>query len=169
MRHAVKADCPSTSLAVPPCCRRGWVGPVTEALLMFYQDHELVKECELVIEAAAVLRRRRLRQRHHRPNWEIRRWFTLRCRRPALPQTPASRPPAGKYALPWDMTTSGHRQFNPLFMLQRGISFVSEATDTLRRRWVGRLSGRCCGAVGRWTGGQVVWDKVTAAAAPAQS
>jgi hypothetical protein len=31
---------------VPPCCRRGWVGPVTEALLMFYQDHELVKEGE---------------------------------------------------------------------------------------------------------------------------
>jgi hypothetical protein len=113
---------------------------------MFYQDHELVKEGESVIEAAAVLRRRRLRQRHHRPNWEIRRWFTLRCRRPALPQTPASRPPAGKYALPWDMTTSGHRQFNPLFMLQRGISFVNEATDTLRRRWVGLQ-------VDRWTGG----------------
>jgi hypothetical protein len=75
--------------------------------------------------------------------------------RPPLTPLPPPGPPAGKYALPWDMTTSGHRQFNPLFMLQRGISFVSEATDTLRRRWVGRLSGRCCGAVGRWTGGQV--------------
>jgi ubiquinone/menaquinone biosynthesis C-methylase UbiE len=67
---------------------RGVAGPLTEAMLMFYQDHELIKE--------------------------------------------------GKYALPWDMTTSGHRQFNPLYVLQRSAAFLNEASQTLRRRGEGR-------------------------------
>ena len=32
------------------------------------------------------------------------------------------------------MTTSGHRQFNPLFIAQRAVAFVREASDTLKRR-----------------------------------
>lgn len=67
--------------------RRGWAGPVTEALLTYYQDWTNIQE--------------------------------------------------GKYALPWDMTTSGHRQFNPLFVAQRGAAFVREAADTLKRRDAG--------------------------------
>jgi hypothetical protein len=31
---------------------------------------------------------------------------------------------AGLYKLPWDMTTPGHRQTNPLFVLQKVCSFV---------------------------------------------
>ena len=75
------------------------------------------------------------------------------CPLPPPPSPP--RPCPGKYALPWDMTTSQHRQFNPLFILQRSAAFLSEATDTLRRRWGqgrGRGEGR---AGGRNEGG---WD-----------
>lgn len=64
--------------------RRGWAGPLTEALLTFYQDFENIK--------------------------------------------------AGAYSLPWDMITLGHRQANPLFILQRASAFIREATETLRRR-----------------------------------
>ena len=71
--------------------RTGWAGPLTEALLMFYQDYEQIKE--------------------------------------------------GAFALPWDMTTTGHRQFNPLYVLRKATAFVSEAADTLRRR-----CGGCGGA-----------------------
>lgn len=68
--------------------RAGVAGPITEAMLMFYQDHENIKE--------------------------------------------------GKYALPWDMTTAGHRQFNPLFVLRRSAAFLNEASQTLRRRGEGK-------------------------------
>lgn len=67
--------------------RRSWSGPTTEAMLMFWQDHENIKE--------------------------------------------------GRYVLPWDMTTPGHRQYNPLFVLQRGAAFLQEAVATLRRRDAG--------------------------------
>ena len=40
----------------------------------------------------------------------------------------------GKYRLPWDMTTLTHRQFNPLYILQKGTRFVREAADIMRRR-----------------------------------
>lgn len=35
--------------------------------------------------------------------------------------------------MPWDMAPS-HRQLNPLYVLRKATSFVSEATATLRRR-----------------------------------
>ena len=41
---------------------------------------------------------------------------------------------AGLYKLPWDMTTLGHRQANPLFVLRQAAAFVQEAADTLGRR-----------------------------------
>lgn len=74
----------STMTRMAEAVRSGWAGPLGEALLMYYQDFENIKE--------------------------------------------------GKYSLPWDMSTSGHRQFNPLFIAQRGISFLREATATLQRR-----------------------------------
>lgn len=40
---------------------------------------------------------------------------------------------ANKYNLPWDMNLS-HRQFNPLYIASKAFGFVTEATDTLRRR-----------------------------------
>lgn len=40
----------------------------------------------------------------------------------------------GKYNLPWDMVTSGHRQFNPLFVLNKASRFMREAVGTLARR-----------------------------------
>eukprot|EP00775_Hariotina_reticulata_P007520 gene7520-7731_t len=40
----------------------------------------------------------------------------------------------GKYKLPWDMTTPSHRQYNPLFILNKSVQFVSEAIGTLDRR-----------------------------------
>ena len=49
---------------------------------------------------------------------------------------------AGKYALPWDMASLNHRQFNPLYVLQRSAAFLNEATQTLRRRWGGEGSWR---------------------------
>lgn len=45
---------------------------------------------------------------------------------------------AGKYTLPWDMTTTNHRQFSPFYIARKAASFVTEATDTLRRREEGR-------------------------------
>lgn len=51
------------------------------------------------------------------------------------------------------MTTSGHRQFNPLFVLRRGAAFLQEAVATLQRRWAaaGVLppshGGHACGQV----------------------
>jgi len=41
---------------------------------------------------------------------------------------------AGEYALPWDMTTLSHRQYNPLYILRNTALFVSEAVATLSRR-----------------------------------
>jgi ubiquinone/menaquinone biosynthesis C-methylase UbiE len=41
---------------------------------------------------------------------------------------------AGLYKMPWDMTTPGHRQYNPLFVLRKAVAFVREAADTLGRR-----------------------------------
>ncbi|KAL4522390.1 hypothetical protein Ndes2437B_g07203 [Nannochloris sp. 'desiccata'] len=40
----------------------------------------------------------------------------------------------GKYGMPWDGVSLTHRQFNPLYIARRAIAFVSEASDTLRRR-----------------------------------
>lgn len=31
---------------------------------------------------------------------------------------------AGLYKMPWDMTTLGHRQYNPLFVLRKAAAFV---------------------------------------------
>lgn len=42
---------------------------------------------------------------------------------------------AGKYNLPWDMVTSGHRQFNPLYIAAKGRLMLSEAVSTLTRRY----------------------------------
>lgn len=42
---------------------------------------------------------------------------------------------AGKYNLPWDMVTTGHRQFNPLFILGKGRLMLREAVSTLSRRF----------------------------------
>lgn len=41
---------------------------------------------------------------------------------------------AGRYLMPWDMTTMTHRQYNPLYIMQRSAMFVGEAVSTLRRR-----------------------------------
>ena len=45
---------------------------------------------------------------------------------------------SGAYALPWDMTTPSHRQFNPLYIARKASQFVTEAVDTLRRREEGK-------------------------------
>ncbi|KAI8105187.1 hypothetical protein M9435_000357 [Picochlorum sp. BPE23] len=45
----------------------------------------------------------------------------------------------GRYTLPWDMVTTSHRQFNPLYIARKAAAFVTEATDTLRRREEGRV------------------------------
>ncbi|KAL4451802.1 hypothetical protein ABPG75_007464 [Micractinium tetrahymenae] len=87
-RRAVGRDTNAPSLTrFEEMVRNSWSGPATEAMLMFWQDHENIKE--------------------------------------------------GRYALPWDMTTPGHRQYNPLYILQRGAAFLQEAVATLRRRDVG--------------------------------
>lgn len=84
------------------------------------------------------------------PQWhDCRRMGCQALLRPCHPSHPLPPPPlptAGKYALPWDMTTPGHRQFNPLFVLQRSATFLREATQTLRRRWGGPalISARSC-------------------------
>lgn len=44
----------------------------------------------------------------------------------------------GKYILPWDMTTTSHRQFNPLYISRKAFAFGLEATETLRRREEGK-------------------------------
>ncbi|KAK9815034.1 hypothetical protein WJX73_005595 [Symbiochloris irregularis] len=41
---------------------------------------------------------------------------------------------AGAYKLPWDMTTTGHRQWNPLHIFSTARAFISEAVSTLERR-----------------------------------
>ena len=41
---------------------------------------------------------------------------------------------AGAYKLPWDMTTRGHKQWNPLAVLGGLTTFVREAASTLERR-----------------------------------
>lgn len=41
---------------------------------------------------------------------------------------------AGKYNLPWDMVTTGHRQFNPLYILNKGRLMLNEAVSTLSKR-----------------------------------
>ncbi|KAL4419508.1 hypothetical protein ABPG77_002294 [Micractinium sp. CCAP 211/92] len=87
-RRAVGRDAEADSLTrFEEMVRRSWSGPATEAMLMFWQDYENIKE--------------------------------------------------GRYALPWDMTTAGHRQFNPLFVLRRGATFLQEAVATLQRRDAG--------------------------------
>jgi ubiquinone/menaquinone biosynthesis C-methylase UbiE len=67
--------------------RSGLYVPLSEALLMFYQDYENVRR--------------------------------------------------GIYKLPWDMTTSGHRQTNPLNVLDKFTRFMREASSTLGRRDAG--------------------------------
>jgi len=74
----------STLSRMEAIVRDGVQGPISEALLAYYQDYENIKE--------------------------------------------------GRYALPWDMTTPTHRQYNPVFVLRNGAKFVREAVDTLRRR-----------------------------------
>lgn len=44
----------------------------------------------------------------------------------------------GKYILPWDMTTTSHRQFNPFYVSRKAFAFGQEATETLRRREQGK-------------------------------
>ncbi len=44
----------------------------------------------------------------------------------------------GAYREPWDMSELRHRQFNPLFVLDRGARFLAEARATLSRRAQGR-------------------------------
>ena len=44
----------------------------------------------------------------------------------------------GKYKLPWDMTTRGHRQFSPTYILGKASRFVTEAFQTLERRDAGK-------------------------------
>lgn len=39
----------------------------------------------------------------------------------------------GVYKLPWDMTTSGHHQWNPLWVVQSGFRYIQEAVFTLDR------------------------------------
>ena len=39
----------------------------------------------------------------------------------------------GVYRLPWDMTTRGHHQWNPLWVVQSGLSYIREAVFTLDR------------------------------------
>ena len=39
----------------------------------------------------------------------------------------------GVYRLPWDMTTRGHHQWNPLWVAQSGLSYIREAVFTLDR------------------------------------
>jgi len=40
----------------------------------------------------------------------------------------------GDFKAPWDMTTIGHRQHNPLFALRQTLRFANEAVGTLSRR-----------------------------------
>ena len=40
----------------------------------------------------------------------------------------------GAYKLPWDMTTPGHRQYNPLFVLRQAALYLQEAPEVLGRR-----------------------------------
>jgi hypothetical protein len=40
-----------------------------------------------------------------------------------------------KYRLPWDMTTPGHRQYNPGFVLGEAWRFLSEARNVLGKRF----------------------------------
>ena len=40
---------------------------------------------------------------------------------------------AGLYKLPWDMTTRGHHQWNPLWVMRSAVDFVREAGLTLGR------------------------------------
>lgn len=44
----------------------------------------------------------------------------------------------GKYKLPWDMTTRGHRQFSPSYILGKASRFLTEAFQTLERRDAGK-------------------------------
>ena len=40
----------------------------------------------------------------------------------------------GAYKLPWDMTTPGHRQFDPIFALRQAALLLQEASQVLSRR-----------------------------------
>lgn len=44
----------------------------------------------------------------------------------------------GAYALPYDMTSTSHRQFNPLYVIRKANAFFTEASDTLKRREQGK-------------------------------
>ena len=44
----------------------------------------------------------------------------------------------GRYRLPWDMTTAGHRQFSPTYILNKASRFITEAYQTLERRDAGK-------------------------------
>jgi len=113
---------------------------------MYYQDHENIKEGAwhgafwaghgfFAREAKLHLCAAQL-------------WGCTSLSQPRLPPDPLASPHtlvafasplhiAGKYALPWDMASLNHRQFNPLYVLQRSAAFLNEATQTLRRRWGG--------------------------------
>lgn len=80
------------------------------------------------------------------------------------PHPPPPTHPPGKYSLPWDMDLS-HRQFNPLFVLSRAVNFISEAQETLRRRWVnaGPARGAQRGAAQRY---RAPWARLPPPAQP---
>lgn len=44
----------------------------------------------------------------------------------------------GGYKLPWDMTTLGHRQTNPLYMAGKASEYLREAVGVLTRRKEGK-------------------------------
>lgn len=45
---------------------------------------------------------------------------------------------AGEYRLPWDMSTPGHRQRNPVYMARKAVEYFQEATGVLGRRERGK-------------------------------
>lgn len=44
---------------------------------------------------------------------------------------------AGVYKLPWDMTSLGNKQYDPLHVMRTALSFASEASSTMQRRMRG--------------------------------
>ena len=44
---------------------------------------------------------------------------------------------AGLYKLPWDMTTPGNKQYDPVHVMRIAVAFASEASNTLQRRMRG--------------------------------
>jgi hypothetical protein len=81
-------------------------GPILEALATYQQDYENIK-CEHLSQISS-----RISCSRRCVVWLFfclgprTEWSVLCCR-------------AGLYKLPWDMTTFGHRQTNPLFVLRK--------------------------------------------------